>query len=123
LKLAESLKAKNSSVTKTVNPFVNELNKLKETLVVTKGDNYVGAAEPQLRERLAELYSKVAQSFYKPNSAELDNLEALEARFNTAKADFRKIKDKHQPKVNELAKKNGLEPVTLKSFEDFVKEP
>jgi len=123
MKLAESLKAKNSSVTKTVNPFVNELNKLKETLVVTKGDNYVGAAEPQLRERLAELYSKVAQSFYKPNSAELDNLEALEARFNTAKADFRKIKDKHQPKVNELAKKNGLEPVTLKSFEDFVKEP
>ncbi len=90
---------------------------------MTKGDNYVGAAEPQLRERLAELYSKVAQSFYKPNSAELNNLQALEARFNTAKADFNKIKDKHQSKLNDLAKKNGVEPVAMKSFEEFVKEP
>ncbi|QOI98129.1 MAG: hypothetical protein HRU69_11820 [Flammeovirgaceae bacterium] len=123
LKATESLKAKAPSVAKSVNPFVTELTRLKETLVVTKGDNYVGAAEPQLRERLAELYSKVAQSFYKPNTAELDNLEALENRFNAAKTDFKKIKDKHQGKVNELLKKNGLEPVVLKPFEEFVKEP
>jgi photosystem II stability/assembly factor-like uncharacterized protein len=122
LKLAESLKAKNPSVAKTVNPYLAELTKLKETLVVTKGDNYVGSAEPQLRERLAELYSKVAQSFYKPNTAELDNLEALENRFNTGKSDFKKIKDKYQAKINDLAKKNGLEPVTLKTFEEFLKE-
>ncbi|MFN3840986.1 MAG: WD40/YVTN/BNR-like repeat-containing protein [Cyclobacteriaceae bacterium] len=123
LKLAESLKTKAPSAAKTVTPFITELTKLKETLVVTKGDNYVGGAEPQLRERLAELYSKVAQSFYKPNTAELDNLEALENRFNTAKTDFKKIKDKHQAKINDLAKKNGLELVALKPFEEFVKEP
>ncbi|MCK6618311.1 MAG: hypothetical protein L6Q51_11785 [Cyclobacteriaceae bacterium] len=123
LKVAENLKTKNPSAAKSVSPFITELTRLKETLVVTKGDNYVGAAEPQLRERLAELYSKVAQSFYKPNTAELDNLEALENRFNAAKADFKKIKDKHQAKVNDLLKKNSLGPVVLKSFEEFVKEP
>ncbi len=123
LKLAESIKAKNSSTAKTINPIIAELTKIKETLVVTKGDNYVGAAEPQLRERMAELYSKVAQSFYKPNSAEMDNLEVIENRFNTAKSDFKKLKDKHQAKLNELAGKNGLEPIKLKSFEEFVKEP
>jgi photosystem II stability/assembly factor-like uncharacterized protein len=123
VKVAESLKTKNPSVAKTVNPFIGELTKLKETLVVTKGDNYVGAAEPQLREKMAELYSKVAQSFYKPNRAELDNLEAIENRFNTAKTDFKKIKDKYYAKISDLLKKNGIEPVTLKPFTEFVKEP
>lgn len=123
VKVTESLKTKNPSVAKTVNPFIAELTKLKETLVVTKGDNYVGAAEPQLREKMALLYSKVAQSFHKPNVAELDNLEAIENRFNTAKVDFKKIMDKYQAKVTDLLTKNGLEPVTLKPFTEFVKEP
>lgn len=31
--------------------IVTSLNTLKETLVVTTGDNYVGSSEPQLREK------------------------------------------------------------------------
>jgi hypothetical protein len=40
---AENLKAKNPSATKTVTPLINDLTKLKETLVITTGDNYVAA--------------------------------------------------------------------------------
>lgn len=123
LKAADALKTKNPSTAKTVTPFINELTKLKETLVVTKGDNYVGSAEPQLREKMAELYSKVAQNFHKPNTAELDNLEAIENRFMAAKAEFKKIKDKHLARVTGLMKKNGMEPLNLKPFEAFIKEP
>jgi len=89
---------------------VEKLNSLKETLVITTGDNYVGAAEPQLRERMADLYSKVASSYDKPSSAELNNLNVIVSRFNKAKADFAKIKEKY-------LKKQELQ---FKSFEEFV---
>lgn len=87
-----------------------KLNSLKETLVITTGDNYVGAAEPQLRERMADLYSKIASSYDKPSAAELQNLEVIAERFNTAKTDFAKLKDKYLKK----------QAVTLMTFEDFL---
>ncbi|MCI0751315.1 MAG: hypothetical protein L0Y35_05720, partial [Flammeovirgaceae bacterium] len=123
LKVAEQAKAKGPAGIKAASPLITELTKLKETLVVTKGDNYVGAAEPQLREKMAELYAKVAQSFYKPNQAELDNLEAIESRFNAGKAEYKKIKDKHLSKVTSFLAKDGIQPLVLKTFDEFLAEP
>ncbi len=88
-----------------------KLNDLKETLVVTTGDNYVGTAEPQLREKMADLYSKVAGSYDKPSASDMDNLSVIEARFEKAKVDFDKLKKK--------AKANDLE---LKTYEEFLAE-
>ncbi|MCZ8355515.1 MAG: hypothetical protein O9340_12325 [Cyclobacteriaceae bacterium] len=121
IKAAEAAKAKSTSASKTVTPFINELNKLKETLVVTTGDNYVGAGEPQLREDLAELYSKVASTFYKPSAAEMDNLSALSDRMQNAKATLKKTKEKHNKKLNEVLANNKLEPIILKPFDEFLK--
>ena len=98
-------------------------NGLRTTPAGAKGDNYVGAAEPQLRERMADIYSKVAQSFYRPNQAELDNLEAIESRFNNSKAEFKKIKDKHIPKLNAFINKDKIEPLALKTFQEFLLMP
>lgn len=123
LKIAEGVKARNAQGAKVATPFIAELTKLKETLVVTKGDNYVGAAEPQLREKMADLYSKVAQSFYKPNQAELDNLDVIETRFNTGKADFKKIKDKHLPKITGFLSRDGVQPLVLKTFDEYLQMP
>ena len=88
-----------------------KLNELKESLVITTGDNYVGSAEPQLREKMADLYSKVAGSYDKPSAAEFDNLKVIETRFEKAKADFDKLKGK--------AKIKDLE---LKTYEEFLAE-
>ena len=122
VKIAETVKARNAQSAKIATPLITELTKLKETLVVTKGDNYVGAAEPQLREKMAELYSKVANSYYQPNQAELSNLEAIESRFNTGKSDYKKIKDKHLNKVIANSK-DGVQPLVLKTFEEFLQMP
>ncbi|MBT8237306.1 MAG: hypothetical protein KJN65_01555 [Croceitalea sp.] len=89
---------------------MEKLNALKETLVVTTGDNYVGAAEPQLREKMADLYSKLASSYDKPTNAELANLAVIAERFEAAKSDFDKIKSKYLKK----------QPIELKSFEAFL---
>ena len=70
---------------------VSKLNELKETLVITTGDNYVGTAKKQLREKMADLYSKIASSYDKPSQNELDNLSLIEGKFNMAKTKFNKL--------------------------------
>jgi len=87
------------------------LNELKETLVITTGDNYVGAAEPQLREKMADLYSKIAGSYDIPSGAELENLSIIEERFDEAKKSFQKMRKKAK----------FIDDLELKSFEDFIK--
>ncbi|MCP4553755.1 MAG: hypothetical protein GY834_17330 [Bacteroidetes bacterium] len=87
------------------------LNSLKETLVITTGDNYVHTAEPQLRERMEDLYTKIANSYDKPSNNELDNLVIIEERFNKAKIDFAKLK-----------KKAKVDDLILKTFDEFINE-
>lgn len=120
LKMAEQAKAKNP---KAIDPMIKEFTNLKETLVVTKGDNYVGAAEPQLREKMTDLYAKVAQSYYKPNQSELSNMEAIESRFTKAKDDYKKLKDKYLPKMNSVLSKDKIQPIVLKTFDEYLQMP
>lgn len=87
------------------------LNELKETLVITTGDNYVASAESQLREKMADLYAKIAGSYDKPSNNELQSLKIIEERFNKAKSDFAKLK-----------KKAKVKDLQLKTFEDFINE-
>lgn len=91
--------------------LVNALGKLKESLVITTGDNYVDSAEPQLREKMADLYSKIAGSYDKPSNAELENLSIIEEQFNNAKKDYDKIRNKLK----------FIDELKLKTFEEFVK--
>ncbi|WP_291865334.1 hypothetical protein [Maribacter sp.] len=90
--------------------MVSKLNALKETLVITTGDNYVGSAEPQLREKMTDLFSKLANNYDKPTSSERTNLEVISTRFNTAKESFNKLKKKFK----------NIETLHLMSFEDFL---
>ena len=89
---------------------LQKLQELKETLVITTGDNYVGSAEPQLREKMADLYSKVASSYDEPSAADLENLSLIRDRFEKAKSDFESIR----PKVK------GGDTLEIASFEAFL---
>lgn len=90
---------------------LKKLNAIKETLVVTTGDNYVGMAEPQLREKMADLYSKIASGYDAPAGADLANFELIKTRFETAKQEFSAIKSKVK----------SAEILNLVSFEEFLK--
>ena len=96
---------------KTSKKTTSKLNELKETLVITTGDNYVGMAKRQLREKMADLYSKIASSYDKPSENELNNLSLIEDEFNRAKTKFNKLK-----------KKVKIEDLSLKSFDEFISE-
>ncbi|MBD1262451.1 hypothetical protein HZY62_17770 [Maribacter polysiphoniae] len=90
--------------------MAGKLIDLKETLVITTGDNYVGSAEPQLREKMADLYSKLADNYDKPTSSEVENLSIIAEKFEAAKLDFIKLKKKFKTK----------EPLDIMTFEEFL---
>ena len=89
----------------------SKLNELKKSLVITTGDNYVGAAKKQLREKMSDLYSKVASSYDKPSANELENLALIENEMKSANKRYSKI----LKKVNSTL-------IPEKSFEDFINE-
>ncbi len=89
----------------------SKFDDLKKNLVITTGDNYVGAAKKQLREKMADLYSKVASSYDVPSSNELDNLALIENEMASAKKVY-----------NKLLKKVDLSNLNLKSYDEFVNE-
>ena len=89
----------------------SKLNELKKSLVITTGDNYVGAAKKQLREKMADLYSKVASSYDKPSANELDNLALIEEQMKSANKRYSKIIKKINPEL-----------MPEKTFDDFINE-
>ncbi len=91
--------------------IVSRLSKLKESLVITTGDNYVGSAEPQLREIMSDLYSKIATGYDRPSNAELESLQIINERFQVAKKAYAKIKKRMK----------FMGKLTLKTFDEFVK--
>ncbi len=120
IEYAESIASKDAAGKKVAQPYIDELNRLKETLVVTTGDNYVGTAEPQLREKLADLFSKVAASFDKPSPAEMENLQLIEERFVEGKNKFGAVKSKQGAKLQKYLDRNGIEPTKIKSMDEFI---
>lgn len=117
---AEKVVASGKAGAKVAQPILDDLNELKETLVVTTGDNYVESAEPQLRGKITDLFSKIASGFEKPSAAEMSNLTLLEGRFSEAKEEYQKIEEKKVSKMNKLMNEIKLEPTVYKSFDDFI---
>ena len=112
----------NKALVKQATVLAAKLNDLKKTLVITSGDNYVGAAEPQLREKMGDIYSKVANYYGKPSESEFQNIKLITNRFNKAKTDFETIKSKLYTPYAAAAEKQQLKPVELKTYDEFVKK-
>lgn len=93
------------------NKIASKLEELKKTLVVTTGDGYVGAAPPELRGKMAALYSKVANTYDKPSSSDLENLGIISGSFSEALKSFENLKKKVK----------NIETLELQTFDDFVR--
>jgi photosystem II stability/assembly factor-like uncharacterized protein len=118
----EEFQKKNSAPNKTVNKLGEELDALREILVVTKGDNYVGAGEPQLREKLNDIYGTISSYYGAPSTTQIENINSLKKQFETAKADFEKIKAGNLKAFEKILEKNAtVQKPVIVSFEEFLK--
>lgn len=112
----------NTSLKKQAQKLNTDLNALKDVLVVTKGDNYVGAGEPQLREKIGDLYSTIGSYYGAPSSSQLETLKMIQEKLADGKKKFQAIKDAQFTKYKAATEKAGISPVVLKTFEEFVKK-
>jgi len=54
----------------------------------------------------------------------MGNLDAIETRFNTSKAEFKKIKDKELKKLTALlTPENKFAQLPIQSYDEFLKQP
>lgn len=109
-----------AKASKTAQPLIDALDALKNTLVVTTGDNYVGTAPPQLREKLSSLYSDIATNYEAPSPAQKENISLLSDRFEKAKADFENIKSKKLSKFEKYLTKGRMEALQFNTREEFL---
>jgi photosystem II stability/assembly factor-like uncharacterized protein len=76
--------------------LISKLDALKETMVITSGDNYVGASEPQLREKMTDLFQRVESNPGAPSSNELESWLQIKKRYNTTKEALSQIEKKYK---------------------------
>jgi len=92
--------------------LISKLNALKGTMVITSGDNYVGASEPQLREKMTNLFQRVENNPGAPTPNELENLSQIQARYSATKASLSSLEKKYK-----LGKKT-----VVKSKDQYLKK-
>lgn len=96
------------------------LEGLRKDLVITTGDNYVASAEPELRERMGDLYANVAGSYDRVSGAHKLNYELISSEFNTEKERFKKIMNKEVAKFIKTLEKNEMELPKIQTKEEFL---
>lgn len=101
-----------------IEAMLKEMTTLKETLVVLKGDNYVGAAEPQLREKISALYGEVVGYAGRPSNAQMANLKVLDDILSAAKTKMEGWRNKINALNPELVK-TQLPEIKVRSFEEY----
>ena len=117
---AKEIMEEEPKANKKVSQVYTALNELLKELVITTGDNYVAAAKPELREKMGDLYSNIAETYDKVSGASKDNFELISEEFVTAKSKFKEIQNKEIKKFNSYLVKSGKELTKLKSKKDFL---
>jgi photosystem II stability/assembly factor-like uncharacterized protein len=110
----------NGKGTKEAQKYWDTLEALRTDLVITTGDRYVGAAEPELRERMGDLYSNVATSYDRVSGALIQNYELIKGEFATEKSRYQKIQGKEGKKFMKVLEKLEIKTPEMKSKEDFL---
>ena len=114
-KTAQEVIKNNPKGKKQAEKLYNALEELRKDLVVTTGDNYVASAEPELREKMGELYSNVASAYDRVSGAHKQNFELICEDFDKAKNRFAVISDKEGKKFISFLEKNNLAYPDIKS--------
>ena len=92
--------------------LTSKLDALKQTMVITSGDNYVGSSEPQLREKMTNLFQRIENNPGAPTPNELENLSQIKKRYTETKTILSSLEKKYK-----LGKR-----VVVKSKEQYLKK-
>jgi len=120
--LTQSIMDTNANGKKQAKKLFNALETLRKDLVVTSGDNYVASAEPELREKMGDLYSNVASANDRVSGAHKQNFELISEDFNQALKRYESIMQKEGKKFYSILEKNNIALPIIQSKEEFLKK-
>ena len=115
---ANSAKEKNPKLTKTLNPYIKEIEDQNAIIVFKGGDFYV-ATEERMTERVAELYGSINSYPGRPGQSQLDRVKGLEEEVATVKNKFSEFKGVKLDKVNSSLSKANVPVLKVKTEEEF----
>jgi photosystem II stability/assembly factor-like uncharacterized protein len=113
---------KNPKSSKTATALGKKLDALRDEMVVTTGDNYVGAAEPKLREKLADLYGVIVSYPGAPSTSQLETVDVLKSDYTKYLNTWNTIQSSELKKFIAELDKQKLPKAEIKSMEEFLKE-
>ncbi len=121
----DSLKKRIGSLTSgesktTLREFSLVLDSLHKTVVAKKSTLFADT-EPQLREKLAEIYGDVAQSAGKPSDEQLKRVSSVEAMITNLEKKLGELISTELPRVNGVLSSANLAPVAPVSKEEYMK--
>ena len=111
----------NSAPNKIMMDLDKELDALRNELVITKGDNYVGAGEPKLREKLGDVYINIVGYYGAPSSTQLENMAMLKKQFEAFKSKFEEISKNQFPAASKQLTKSKIQQPIILPFTEFLK--
>ena len=112
----------NGASNKTLTRLNGELDALREKMVITTGDNYVGAAEPRLREKLNDIYGTISSYSGAPSVTQLENIASLKSDFEAAKKEFARMEAGNIKAFEKMLERTpGAKKADIAAFEDFLK--
>ena len=117
---AKQIMDNNPKGKKEAQKLYDALENLRTDLVITTGDNYVASADPELREKMADLYSNVATNFNKISGASQANFELISEEFSKEKKRYQEIMKKEGQKFNSFLEKNNIPKAEIQTKEEFL---
>jgi hypothetical protein len=99
----------------------NKLDQLRDNLVITKGDNYVGQGEPKLREKLGDIFSTIGSYYGAPSSSQMATVQMLESELQRRKSEFEKILSTDIKKFESDLNKEKIALPQVKTKDAFLK--
>ncbi|MCU0356906.1 MAG: hypothetical protein MUE95_04950, partial [Cyclobacteriaceae bacterium] len=118
LQQAIAIRTKNQKLSKSLNPYITDLQKQNDVIAFRGGDFYV-ATEERLTERVAELFGSINSYPGRPGNSQLERVKTLQDEVSQIKKMFQELSGNRLAKLNETLKKSGADQITVKTEEEF----
>jgi photosystem II stability/assembly factor-like uncharacterized protein len=111
---------KNPKLTKTLKPFIDELDKYNGTLVFRGGDMYINT-DDMAAERISDIYGKVSSYPGRPSNSQIDQVAVLERDMKAIETQFTGFTGGKLAKVNAALTKAGVGTLKVPTEEEWRK--
>ena len=84
--------------------------------------NYVDTAEPELREKISQLYGIVIANYDRPSAIQEENKNTLNEKLKESQNKFTSIISKHEKNLLRYSKSANIENLILDDFATFIEK-